>query len=141
MLRVTQKSIKPNNNSILNRKKINFRRIRKKQERREDQILTAIVDNSIVKYIYGSEVSDNYEKVVVKQFSGSTTEDMMTYIKPPLKCNLDSFIIHAGINNLRSDQDRETIVRNVVDVANNNKTDINKKIISSIACLYESWQH
>ena len=132
MLRVTQKSIKPNNNSILTRKKVNFRRNRKKQERKKDQIITAIVGNSIVKYIYGWEFSDNYEKVVVKQFSGSTTEDMMTYIKPPLKCNPDRFIIHVGTNDLRSDQDRETIVRNVVDVANNSKTDINKILISSI---------
>ena len=86
----------------------------------------------MVKDIYGWELSDNYEKVVVKQFSGSTTEDMMTYIKSPLKCNPDRFIIHIGTNDLRSDQDRETIVRNVVDVANNSKTDINKILISSI---------
>ena len=66
----------------------------------------------MVKDIYGWELSDNYEKVVVKQFSGSTTEDVM----PLLKCNHDRFIIHVGTNDLRSDQDRETIVRNVVDV-------------------------
>ena len=54
----------------------------------------------MVKDIYGWELSDNYEKVVVKQFSGSTTEDMMTYIKPPLKCNPDRFIIHVGTNDL-----------------------------------------
>ena len=92
----------------------------------------------MVKDIYGWELSDNYEKVVVKQFSGSTTEDMMTYIKPPLKCNPDRFIIHVGTNDLRSDQDRETIVRNVVDVANNSKTDINKKLISSIVSRWQS---
>ena len=68
----------------------------------------------------------------MKQFSGSTTEDMMTYIKPPLKCNHDRFIIHVGTNDLRYHQDRETIVRNVVDIANNSKTDINKILISSI---------
>ena len=68
----------------------------------------------------------------MEQFSGSTTEDMMTYMKPPLKCNPDCFIIHVGTNDLRSDEDREKIVRNVVDVANNSKTDINKLLISSI---------
>ena len=94
--------------------------------------ITAIVGDSMVKDIYGWELSDNYEKVAVKQFSRSTTEDMMTYTKPPLKCNHDRFIIHIGTNDLRSDQDRETIVRNVVDVANNSKTDINKILISSI---------
>ena len=75
----------------------------------------------MVKDIYGWELSDNYEKVAVKQFSGSTTEDMMKYIKPPLKCNPNRFIIHVGTNDLRSDQDLETSVRNVVDVANNSK--------------------
>ena len=131
MLRVTQKSIKPNNTNILTRKKVNFRRNRKKQECKKDQIIAAIVAN-VVKDIYRWEFSDNYEKVVVKQFSRSTTEYMMTYINPPLKCNPDRFIIHVRTNDLRSDQDRETIVRNVVDVTNNSKTDINKILISSI---------
>ena len=85
----------------------------------------------MVKDIYGWELSDNYEKVVVKQFSGSTTEDMMTYMKPTLICNPDHFMIHVGTNDLKSDQGRETIVRNVVDVANNSKTDINEILISS----------
>ena len=70
----------------------------------------------MVKDIYGWELSYNYERVVVKQFSRSTTEDMMKYIKSPLNCNPDRFVIHAGTNDLKSDQDRETIVRNVVDV-------------------------
>ena len=126
MLRVTQKSIKPNNSSNLTRKKVNIRRNRKKQERNKDQIITAIVGDSMVKDIYGWESSDNYKKVVVKQFIGSTTEDMMAYIKPPLKCNPDRFIIPVGKDDLRSDHDRENIVRNVVYVANNSKTDINK---------------
>ena len=42
----------------------------------------------MVQDIYGWELSYNYEKVIVKQFSGSTTEDMMKYIKPPLKLTL-----------------------------------------------------
>ena len=84
----------------------------------------------MVKDIYGWELSDNYEKVVVKQFSGSTTKHTTTYIKPPLKRNPDRFIIHIGTNDLRSDQDRETIVRKVVEV--NRKTHVNTVLISSI---------
>ena len=56
----------------------------------------------------------------------------MTYIKLPLKCNPHCFIIHVGTKDLRSDEDRETIVRNDIDVANNSKTDINKILISCI---------
>ena len=81
---------------------------------------------------YVWELSDNTEKVVVKHFSGSTTEDMMTCIKPQLKRNPDRFIIHLRTNDLRSDQDPETIARNIVEVANNSKTDTNKVLISSI---------
>ena len=51
---------------------------------------------------------------------------MMTYIKPPLKRNPDRFIIHVGTNDLRSDQGRETIMGNVVEVENNSKADIKK---------------
>ena len=69
-------------------------------------MITAIMVNDI----YGWELSHYYEKVVVKQFSGLTTEDMMTtYIKPPLKYYHDHLIIHVGTNDLRSNQDRETI--------------------------------
>ena len=94
-----KKSIKPINTSILTRKKVNFRLNRKKQ-RKKDQIITAIVFDSMVKDIYRWELSDNYENVAVKQFTGSTTEDMMTYIKSPVKCNPDRFIIHIGTNDL-----------------------------------------
>ena len=74
---------------------------------------------------YVWELSDNNEKVVVKYFSGSTTEDMMTWIKPRLKRNPDRFIIHVKTNDLRSDQEN-------IEVANNSKTDTNKVLISSI---------
>ena len=94
--------------------------------------------DSIVKDIYGWELSDNYEKVLVKQFSRLNTEDIMTYIKPPLKCNPGRFIIHVGTNDLRFDQARETIVRNVVDVANNSKTFINEILISSIVRRHDN---
>ena len=57
---------------------------------------------------------------------------MMTYIKSPLKRNSDHFVIHVGTNDLRSYQDSEIIMRNVVEVENNSKTDIKKVLISSI---------
>ena len=85
--------------------------------------------DSIVKDIYVWELLCNKTKVVVKHFSGLTTEDMMTYIKPPLKRNPDRFIIHVGTNDLRSNQNAETIARNIVDVPNNSKTDTNKVLI------------
>ena len=81
-------------------------------------------------------MDENYlilnENVVVKHFSRSTTEDMMTYIKPPLKHNPDGFIMHVGTSNLRSNKEPGTIARNIAEVACNSKTDTNKVLISSI---------
>ena len=65
----------------------------------------------MVNDIYGLELSDNNEKVVVKHFSRSTNGDMMIYIKPLLKCNPDRFIIHVGTNDLRSNQDPEILIK------------------------------
>ena len=78
------------------------------------------------KYLWMGEKDIKCEKVVVKHFSRSTTEGLMTYMKPPLKRNPDRFIIHVGTKDLRSDQDH------TVEVANNIKTDTNKVLISSI---------
>ena len=68
----------------------------------------------------------------MKHFSGSTAEDMMTYIKPLLKRKPDRFIIHVGTNDFISNQDPETITRNIVEVANNSETDASKVLVSSI---------
>ena len=55
----SNKSNKPNNTSISTGKKVNFRHNWKKQARKKDQIVTAIVGDSMVKNIYGWELSDN----------------------------------------------------------------------------------
>ena len=47
----------------------------------------------------------------------------MTCIKPPLKRDPDCFMIYVGTNDLRSDQDPNTIARNIVQVENISKTD------------------
>ena len=71
--------------------------------------MTAIAGDSKIKNVYGRELSGRKEKVVVKHFRKSTTEDMKTYIQSPLKRDPDRVIIHVGTNNLRSSQDPETI--------------------------------
>ena len=57
--------------------------------------MTGIVGYSMIKDVYSWELSDRKEKVVVKYFSGSTTEDMKTYIQPPLKRDSNRVIIHV----------------------------------------------
>ena len=86
----------------------------------------------MIKDVYGWELFDREEKVVGKRFSGSTTEDMKTYIQHPLKCNADRVIIHVGTNGLRSSQDPETIAKNIIDIAKNSTTNKNEILVSSI---------
>ena len=71
--------------------------------------------------------------MVVKHFSGSTTEDMKTYIiQPPLKRDPDRVIIHVDTNYLRSSQDPEAIAKNIIDIAKNSTINKNEILVSSI---------
>ena len=131
MLRVSQtKDIRsnkintPNNTSISTEKNVYFKHKRKKLEHKKDHIVRAIVGDYMVKYMYGWELSDKTKKVVVEHFSGLAPEDLMTYIKPPMKCNPDCFIIDVGTNNLTSNWDPETIESNIVEVTIYSKADI-----------------
>ena len=78
----------------------------------------------MVKYMYGWELSDKTKKVVVEHFSGLASEDLMIYIKSPMKRNPDCFIIDVGTNNLTSNWDPETIEGNIVEVTIYRKTGI-----------------
>ena len=96
------------------------------------KIVRAIVGESMIKDIYDWELSDREEKGDVKYFSGSTKEDMKTYIQPPLKRDPDRVMIHVGKNDLRSSQDPETIAKNIIDIAKNSSTNKNEILVSRI---------
>ena len=99
----------------------------KRNKNGQNKIVTAIVADSIIKDVYGWELSDREEKVVVKYFSGSTTEEMKTYIQPPLKRDPNRIIIHVGTNDLRSSQDPVTTAKNIIDIAKNSTRPIRMK--------------
>ena len=64
--------------------------------------MRAIVGESMIKDVYDWELSDREERRDVKYFSGSTKEDVKTYIQPPLKRDPDRVMIHVDTNDLRS---------------------------------------
>ena len=98
----------------------------------QNKIVTAIIGDSTIKDGYDWELYDRKEKVVVKHFSGSTREDMKSYIQPPLKRDPDRVIIHVGTNDLRSSQDPETIAKNIIDIVKNSTSNRNEILVSSI---------
>ena len=127
-------AVKDNKTNNANTSNENRKSAPKNKRNKNDQnkIVTAIVGDSMIKDVYGWELSDREEKVVLKHFSGSTTEDMKTYIQPPLKRDPDRVIIHVATNDLRSSQDPETIAKNIIDIAKNSTTNKNEILVSSI---------
>lgn len=81
--------------------------------------------------MYGWELSDKKEIVVVKCFGQLATEDMKTHIKPPLKNDLSHIIFHISTIYSKSSQDPETTAERSIDVAKNNNNSKTKILISS----------
>ena len=59
-----------------------------------------VVGNSLVKYLRREELSSKKNNVKVITHPGSTTEDMLDYIKPTARRKPNTLIIHTGPNDL-----------------------------------------
>ena len=126
----SNKSNTLSNTSISTEKKVNFRHNRKKQERKKDQIVTAIVGDSMVKDVYGWDI---YAFQRIDNWRYDDMHQTSTEASPWL-------LYHPCRNDLRSNHDPQTIARNIVEVACNSKTDKNKSLISGIALFFFSIQ-
>ena len=69
--------------------------------------VTVIAGDSVIQNIRGWSLSKT-NKVVVKPFSGATTEDMEDFIKPILRKDPENIIIHVGTNDVNSKEPRLT---------------------------------
>ena len=69
--------------------------------------VTVIARDSVIQNIRGWSLSKT-NKVVVKPFSGTTTEDMEDFIKPILRKDPENIIIHVGTNDVNSKEPRLT---------------------------------
>ena len=59
-----------------------------------------VADDLLVKYLQGEELSSKKNNVKVITHPGSTTEDVLDYIKPIAGRKPDTLIIHTGTNDL-----------------------------------------
>ena len=94
-----------------------------------------ILGDSIVKDIKPFKMKkmlSTNDKLYVKSFPGAGTSDMADYIKPTLRRNPDIIVYHAGTNNLRGDDDPENIANEIINLALDIKTEVNKVIVSSL---------
>ena len=76
----------------------------------DDRRLVFIAGDSIVQHVHGWELSDAKQRVAVKSFSGSKTEDMADYLKPLMRKTPDAIIVHVGTNDVKDDTKSAEVV-------------------------------
>ena len=71
--------------------------------------------------------------VQVRSFSGAKISCLMDHVKPTLRdINLDHIILHAGTNDLRTDNTASQIAKATIDLATSLKNDDNTVTVSGI---------
>ena len=77
-------------------------------------------------------MSNEKRKVVVKSFSGATTNCMRSHIIPTKEQNPDVIILHCGTNDLRKTDTLDSIATNILEVAASLSTDTNRVVVSGL---------
>ena len=85
----------------------------------DDKRLVVIAGDSIVQHVHGWELSDAKQRVAVKSFSGSKTEDMADYLKPLMRKTPDEIIVHVGTNDVKDDtKSAEVVAAGILNLGN-----------------------
>ena len=78
---------------------------------------TVILGDSIIQNLQGYKLGkETNQRVVVKSFSGATTQDMKSYIQPTIDNAPDRICLHIGTNDLKS-KAPDDIANAIVDLA------------------------
>ena len=93
-----------------------------------------ILGDAIVKHVNGWQLSDSLknDKTSVLSFSGASSKQMMTYVKPTIEEKPDFIILHTGTNDLISNPDPEEIANSIVDIAVSCKENGSEVVVSAI---------
>ncbi len=75
-----------------------------------------------------------YSKTIflVKSFSGSTINNMYDFSRPSLEKEPDLVILHIGVNNIRSEKSPKEIATDILELADNMRTNDIKVVISQL---------
>ncbi|XP_048577070.1 uncharacterized protein LOC125559126 [Nematostella vectensis] len=93
-----------------------------------------IAGDSIINFVKGRELSDASKRVTVKSFSGATVEDMHDYVKPILKKNPDTLVLHIGTNDLRNSEPQE-VANAITDLARKIETEATHEVNIAVSGL------
>ena len=104
----------------------------KKKKRKDGKRVVTVIGDSMIKDVKPWNMHCPDHKVYTKCFPGATVQDMHYYVKPSQKQDPDTFILHIGTNNLRSDKTPQQIAEDIIELAQTMKTGANDIIISSL---------
>ena len=104
----------------------------KKKKRKDGKRVVTIIGDSMIKDVKPWNIHCPDHKVYTKCFPGATVQDMHYYVKPSQKQEPDTFILHIGTNNLRSNKTPQQIAEDIIELALKMKTGANDVIISSV---------
>ena len=94
-----------------------------------------VIGDSIIKGIEARRMRHDLtpgDKIYIKSFPGATIECMEDYVKPTIKHNPTTFVLHVGTNDLRAEKSPEDIATKIICLAESLKTATNKIIVSSV---------
>ena len=78
---------------------------------------TVILGDSIIQNLQGYKLGkETNQRVVVKSFSGATTQDMKSYIQPTIANAPNRICLHIGTNDLKSKTPND-VANSIVDLA------------------------
>ena len=107
------------------------------QEKYPTEKSIVILGDSMVKHINEWDLAKKTKgncqfKVYVKLFFGATRDCMIDYSKPSVRHEPNYFILHVGINDLKSEESPEFIIESMIDLAVSLKNEKQDVSISNI---------
>ena len=109
----------------------------KKDQNRNNEVKSVvIISDSMIKHLNGWDMSKKAHKseckLYVKSFPGGKTSCMKDYVKPSSRSTSNHFILHAGTNDLNSNQTSGVIAKEIVDLATSLKNNQHDVSVSNI---------
>ena len=127
-----KQSIRNNNDNVTKRNRIKKKSKSNENKNNHERTVVTILGDSIVKDVRGWDLSNEKKKVIVKSFSGATTNCMRSHVIPTKEQNPDVIILHCGTNDLRKNDTLESIATNILEVAASLSNDTNRVIVSGL---------
>ena len=122
-----------NNNN--NNGNVNHHAKTKRNKDRSPTESVYIIGDSMVKHVKAFKIKKSLDKnksVLIRTNTSAITEDMVDLVRPSMRRNPGTVIIHCGTNDLRSEKSPEAIAEEIIKLAVSMKKPSNTIIVSHL---------